>query len=167
MPWPIGVTLRWIGRALLSPSGEGPSSFDDGPVTPTADVIQGGVGVGVYSFHEFVETSAAVNTWEPWTTPDLTVARLIQLGINKTGAAAAANVRVQLAAPLNSAGRLRLYDNQALAGIVAWRDAANGSTWWIVPPGYKLQIRSGGLTAPDTLEYRLMALTIPAGAKGW
>lgn len=168
MPWRIGRSLELFGRALQSPVGESPGEVDSGPVSAVADVLQGGAMLLETEAVQAISlTGAAAEDWVLVPrTPDF--GHLVRLHINKTGAAATAQVRLNLIGPL-SGTFMTLWKNDAMDDTTdaSFTKLFPGLQFFYVPPNFRMTVRHLGLTAPDTIAGRAWIQRCPAGMKVW
>ncbi len=172
MAWAIGRSLRWLGRALLSPSGEGPREFDDGPVTPVVDVLQGGVGLASVFEYAINVTGAEAATTRQILASDPNVTRLVWISIVHDSGATAVEATVSIEPPMNSTTRLILSGATSVPATNIGRRLSHaqlcGSQEPIrVPPGCELNWRHYGIAAGEVVQTRCLIVEVPAGSKPW
>lgn len=167
MPWTIGSPLRWLGTALLSASGEGPTQLEDGPVSTVVDVLQGGHGLAVWEFFTQNYTTAAGGT-STIIPANEKQTRILMISVRKQGATAAADARLAIPGILGSTGSLALWQEAAMGTRFAdWSEIGNGAQFFVIPPRFSLIFAWGALAGGDFFEVRAAIGNLPAGTKGW
>lgn len=157
---------RWLFDAFGIIAGVNPQNLG-GDIAPVVDVMQGGVGTGVWTT---IAQSSGVGLALAFTLAgddDDKIARLIQLDIS--GAAAGAqDIRVS-SQKAGAAGTVLQHIHlitPAGTGNFSWAELARGQQWIYVPPGYDLIVTCSAIAGlNNTLHLR--RLDVPAGVKPW
>lgn len=163
----------WLVRALGLRPGAAPSEMAE-TLTPTADALQGGCGLGTYSWVRFDQTNWT-GTTHTLIAADINLVRLFQCNFGRVGGAAPNVSSMRLCTrpdPYSIAAQLRLFDLAAGAVATAaefsWASLAQGALWWMLPPTSRLDLI---LPAPDGATDRVVmnlnVLTVPVGSKPW
>lgn len=172
MPWRIGRKLEWLGSALQSPSGQGPSEFDDSPVTPVLDVLQGGAANAPV-------TQIVQNLTGPLAANDVTIiapnrelTRMIWLSLVHNLGATTIETYIALVPPLDAnrrifVGKLDLNPATTQGRRGTMTQYFGQAQPLVVLPGCGLVFGHNGIAAAEELHLRAIVLEAPAGSKVW
>lgn len=158
----------WMQQALELQNPDVPALIAPrGPVSPVLDAYQGGWGVGDgLSIYETVRLQIPAGTAQgdhTWVEGVPETGMLVLQCSSLRGGAGATSISVRARnTTLNLSHAFCIVDGTENRG---WEFMAAGAPWWIVPPGFDLEINHSGTGAGDTLDLRALLLRFRAGFK--